>query len=34
MPALTYHYGLRPWELERLTPSELAAYLQAMPEER
>lgn len=26
-PALSYHFGLHPWDLERLTPAELRAYL-------
>lgn len=30
LPALTYHFGLRPWELEHLTGREVAVYLQAL----
>lgn len=25
-PALSLHYGLHPWDVERLTPDELVAY--------
>lgn len=31
LPALTAVYGLRPWELEKMTLDELRTYLRALP---
>lgn len=31
LPSLTYHYGLKPWEVERLTFREIAEYRRQMP---
>ena len=32
VPALSFHFGLKPWELELLTFGELDAYLDALDE--
>lgn len=29
-PALTYHFGIKPWEVDDLTGRELAYYLAAL----
>lgn len=30
MPALSYHFGIRPWEVDDLTRRELGHYLAAL----
>lgn len=32
LPALTHFYGLRPWEIERLTFEEVDEYLRQLAE--
>jgi len=34
MPNLTHWFGLMPWDLERLTPDELNAYIAAIPKDK
>jgi hypothetical protein len=29
-PALSYHFGIHPWDVERLTHVEIATYLDAL----
>ena len=32
LPALSHHFGIRPWEIDLLTYGEIAVYLRALQE--